>query len=78
MDLVSRFGGGRLVSKAASLLFDAFVGLVRITARQLGDGAVITRAIEYVGGSLAAAFESAVGAGLQRASTSACRCGNRP
>ena len=65
-DLVGRFGGGRLLSKAVSLWFDAFVGLVRVTARSLNDGAAINRAVEYVGGSLAAAFETALGTGLQQ------------
>lgn len=69
LDIVSRWGGDRLIAKAARMWLGAFDKLVDITASTLGGSynTAMKQAWGTVSDSLAAAFESALGAGLNLA-----------
>jgi LPXTG-motif cell wall-anchored protein len=69
LDIVSRWGGDRLIGKAANLWLKAFDALVDLTASQIGGSFNISmsQAWSTVSDSLGAAFEQALQTGLNLA-----------
>jgi PKD repeat protein len=69
LDIVSRWGGDRLIGKAASMWLKAFDALVDLTASQIGGSFNISMAQAWstVSDSLGAAFEQALQTGLNLA-----------